>query len=165
MVEACEKHGVKFNYGTQRRYANLYHRMRELIDSGELGDVRAARELVGPCDALVHSAFYRPGSGFRGSEGDVVEFVERNGFWAVLLFGAVYAVVIAFSLPGGAAMTITGGFLFGWLGGGLIVVVGATIGATALFLVARTAIGGYLEAKAGPFLLNSWRNRTLTRDT
>ncbi len=90
---------------------------------------------------------------FKSNREILLEFVERNGFWAVLLFGAVYAVVIAFSLPGGAAMTITGGFLFGWLGGGLIVVVGATIGATALFLVARTAIGGYLEAKAGPFLL------------
>jgi uncharacterized membrane protein YdjX (TVP38/TMEM64 family) len=62
-------------------------------------------------------------------------------------------VVVAFSLPGGAVMTITGGFLFGWLGGGLIVIVGATVGATALFLIARTAIGGFLEAKAGPFLL------------
>ena len=49
-------------------------------------------------------------------------------------------------------MTITGGFLFGWLGGGLIVVVGATIGATALFLIARTAVGSFLEAKAGPFV-------------
>jgi uncharacterized membrane protein YdjX (TVP38/TMEM64 family) len=80
------------------------------------------------------------------------EFVARNGVWAALLFGALYAVVVAFSLPGGAVMTITGGFLFGWLGGGLIVVVGATIGATALFLIARTAIGGYLETKAGPFV-------------
>jgi uncharacterized membrane protein YdjX (TVP38/TMEM64 family) len=79
-------------------------------------------------------------------------FVARNGRWAACLFGALYAVVVAFSLPGGAVMTITGGFLFGWLGGGLIVVVGATIGATALFLIARTAIGGYLEAKAGPFV-------------
>jgi len=83
----------------------------------------------------------------------LLEFVAQNGFWAVLLFGSIYAVVVAFSLPGGALMTITGGFLFGWLGGGLIVVVGATIGATALFLIARTAIGGFLEAKAGPFLL------------
>lgn len=80
------------------------------------------------------------------------EFVSRNGLWAALLFGVLYAVVVAFSLPGGAVMTITGGFLFGWLGGGLIVVVGATIGATALFLIARTAIGGVLQAKAGPFV-------------
>jgi len=83
----------------------------------------------------------------------LLEFVQENGFWAAFLFGAVYAVVVAFSLPGGAIMTITGGFLFGWFGGGLIVVVGATIGATALFLIARTAIGGFLEARAGPFLL------------
>lgn len=82
----------------------------------------------------------------------LLEFVERNGFWALLLFGVLYSVVIAFSLPGGAVMTITGGFLFGWLGGGLTVIVGATIGATALFLIARTAIGGFLEAKAGPFV-------------
>ena len=82
----------------------------------------------------------------------LLEFVEQNGFWAVLLFGALYAVVIAFSLPGGAVMTITGGFLFGWLGGGSIVVVCATIGATVLFLIARTAVGGFLEAKAGPFV-------------
>ena len=82
----------------------------------------------------------------------LTEFVARNRFWAAILFGAGYAVVIAFSLPVGAVMTITIGFLFGWLGGGLIVVVGATIGATALFLVARSTIGGFLEAKAGPFI-------------
>jgi uncharacterized membrane protein YdjX (TVP38/TMEM64 family) len=88
----------------------------------------------------------------RNNRGELLDFVSRNGFWAALLFGTVYAVVVAFSLPGGALMTITGGFLFGWLGGGLIVVVGATIGATALFLIARTAVGGFLEAKAGPFV-------------
>jgi uncharacterized membrane protein YdjX (TVP38/TMEM64 family) len=82
----------------------------------------------------------------------LLEFINQNGFLAALLFGAIYAVVVAFSLPGGAFMTITGGFLFGLVGGGLIVVVGATVGATALFLIARTALGGFLEAKAGPFL-------------
>jgi len=40
MAEACEKYGVKFNYGTQRRYADLYHKIRELIEAGEIGDVR-----------------------------------------------------------------------------------------------------------------------------
>lgn len=78
--------------------------------------------------------------------------VSDNGIVAILAFGAIYAVVIAFSLPGGAIMTLTGGFLFGWIGGGLVVVVGATVGATALFLVARTALGDVLHAKAGPFL-------------
>lgn len=40
MVEACEKRGVKFNYGTQRRYIDLYHGMRMLIENGELGNVQ-----------------------------------------------------------------------------------------------------------------------------
>lgn len=79
-------------------------------------------------------------------------FVSDNGLVAVLAFAAIYAIVIAFSLPGGAIMTITGGFLFGAVGGGLVVVVGATVGATALFLIARTALGDVLQAKAGPFV-------------
>lgn len=45
---------------------------------GELGDPAAARALVKGCDAVVHSALHRRGSGFRGSEGDVAEFVQRN---------------------------------------------------------------------------------------
>ncbi len=78
--------------------------------------------------------------------------VADNGVLTVIGFAAIYAAVTAFSLPGGALMTITGGFLFGAVGGGLIVVFGATAGATALFLIARTALGDVLKAKAGPFL-------------
>jgi uncharacterized membrane protein YdjX (TVP38/TMEM64 family) len=82
----------------------------------------------------------------------LLEYINQNGFLAALLFGVIYAVVVAFSLPGGAFMTITGGFLFGLVGGGLIVVVGATVGATVLFLIACTAVGGFLKARAGPFV-------------
>ncbi|MEP4380101.1 MAG: VTT domain-containing protein [Alphaproteobacteria bacterium] len=78
--------------------------------------------------------------------------VSENGIVAIVAFAAIYAAVIAFSLPGGAIMTLTGGFLFGAFGGGLIVVVAATLGATALFLIARTALGDVLRAKAGPFV-------------
>ncbi|MDA0785335.1 MAG: TVP38/TMEM64 family protein [Proteobacteria bacterium] len=78
--------------------------------------------------------------------------VRDNGIVAILAFAAIYAVVVAFSLPGGAIMTLAGGFLFGAIGGGLIVVLAATVGATALFLIARTALGDVLRAKAGPFL-------------
>lgn len=79
-------------------------------------------------------------------------FVAENGFLAILAFAGLYAVVVAFSLPGGAIMTLAGGFLFGTVVGGMTVVVGATIGATALFLIARTALGDVLRARAGPFL-------------
>jgi len=46
MVDACEKHGVKFNYGTQRRYVPLYNKARELIENGELGDIQC---VIGHC--------------------------------------------------------------------------------------------------------------------
>lgn len=45
---------------------------------GELGEPRAAQDLVENCDAVVHAALYRPGAGFQGAEGNLVEFVEKN---------------------------------------------------------------------------------------
>ena len=45
---------------------------------GELGDRDAARALVADCDAVVHAALYHPGGGFRGGEGDLLQFVEKN---------------------------------------------------------------------------------------
>jgi nucleoside-diphosphate-sugar epimerase len=45
---------------------------------GELGDDACSRKLVADCDGVVHAALNRPGTGFRGAEGDLVEFVEKN---------------------------------------------------------------------------------------
>jgi nucleoside-diphosphate-sugar epimerase len=45
---------------------------------GELNDEGAAKALVTGCEAVVHAALYREGLGFRGAEGDVIEFVEQN---------------------------------------------------------------------------------------
>ncbi len=79
-------------------------------------------------------------------------FVAANGALGGLGFLALYAVVVALSLPGGAVMTLSGGFLFGtWLGGGLSMI-GATIGATLLFITARSAVGDGLRRRGGPFL-------------
>lgn len=41
MVEVCEKNGVKFNLGTQRRYTPGYVKMREIVESGEIGERRS----------------------------------------------------------------------------------------------------------------------------
>ncbi|MFO0821203.1 MAG: NAD(P)-dependent oxidoreductase [Pirellulales bacterium] len=46
--------------------------------AGDLGDRHAADELVAGCDAVVHAALYHPGGGFRGGEGEILEFAERN---------------------------------------------------------------------------------------
>ena len=45
---------------------------------GNLDDFDSADRLVQGCDAVVHNAFWRPGSGFRGAEGNVVEFARVN---------------------------------------------------------------------------------------
>lgn len=71
---------------------------------------------------------------------------------AALLYVLAYIAIVAFSLPGALIATLTGGFLFGTWFGGPLAVVSATIGATAIFLAARTALGDVLRAKAGPGL-------------
>jgi nucleoside-diphosphate-sugar epimerase len=45
---------------------------------GELNDERSNEALVTGCDAVVHAALFRPGAGFRGAEGDLTDFAERN---------------------------------------------------------------------------------------
>ena len=80
------------------------------------------------------------------------QFVAEHALLASILYVAIYAAVVAASLPGGAVLTVTGGFLFGAVAGTLHVVVAATLGATLLFLIARSALGDALRAKAGPFL-------------
>lgn len=84
--------------------------------------------------------------------GDLSSFVASMPVEAVGLFVIAYALTTATSFPGAAVLTLTGGFLFGRWQGTAAVVVGATIGASALFLVARTALGDTLKAKAGPWL-------------
>ena len=66
---------------------------------------------------------------------------------AVLVFIAIYVLIVAFSLPGAAIATLTGGFLFATFPGFLFNVVGATIGATAIFMAARLGFGDRLAAK------------------
>lgn len=75
----------------------------------------------------------------------------RWGVAAAFLYVAIYGILIALSVPGGTILTIAGGFLFGtWLGG-LCAIVGATLGATAVFIAARAGFGG-MARRAGPFL-------------
>jgi nucleoside-diphosphate-sugar epimerase len=45
---------------------------------GELKDRQATQALVDGCDAVVHAALYHPGGGFRGGEGNLVEFADKN---------------------------------------------------------------------------------------
>jgi uncharacterized membrane protein YdjX (TVP38/TMEM64 family) len=77
-------------------------------------------------------------------------FVSAHWVAAVLAFIAVYIAAVALSVPGATFLTVTGGFLFGLPVGAAAAVVGATIGATVIFLIARSALGEPLLRRAGP---------------
>ena len=77
-------------------------------------------------------------------------FIVEHFVLAVLAYIAAYAAAVALSVPGAVIITLSGGLIFGWLFGGIAAVIGASIGAVILFLVARSAFGETLRAKAGP---------------
>jgi uncharacterized membrane protein YdjX (TVP38/TMEM64 family) len=76
-------------------------------------------------------------------------FVDERFVLSALMFCAVYAASTALSVPGGALLTVSGGFLFGAVAGTALTVIGATLGATLLFLAARTAFSDVLRGRAG----------------
>ena len=77
----------------------------------------------------------------------LIGFRDANYLLTVLVFVAAYVVIVAFSLPGATIATLTGGFLFATFPGALFNVLGATIGATAIFLAARWGFGEALGKK------------------
>lgn len=79
-------------------------------------------------------------------------FVDAHFAAGLAIYALVYVLAVAVSVPGGALLTITGGFLFGWLATSTTTVVAATIGATIVFLIARSALGHTLARRAGPRL-------------
>lgn len=69
---------------------------------------------------------------------------------APVAFVAVYALAVALSVPGAVFLSIAGGFLFGLVWGSVAILIGATAGAVAVFLAAKTALGDRLRRRAGP---------------
>ena len=76
--------------------------------------------------------------------------VLDNQAIAIVAFIAVYATLIVVVPPSGTILTLMSGFLFGTLIGGFATVLGATTGATGIFLATRTAFGDTLRRRAGP---------------
>jgi len=77
------------------------------------------------------------------------DFAAQQGCLAAIGFILIYAGLTALSVPGAMLITLAGGFLFGpWLGA-IYALVGATLGASAVFLAARAGLAGLAE-RAGP---------------
>ncbi len=79
----------------------------------------------------------------------ITQFVEAHWLITPFLFIAIYIVVTALSLPVGIFLSLLGGFLFKQPFSTLYVVIGATLGACLIFLIAKTSVGNFLREKAG----------------
>lgn len=77
-------------------------------------------------------------------------FVAAHLSWAILIFAAIYVLAVALSLPGATLLTITGGFLFGWMLGAPVSILAATLGAWIIFEIVKTSFGAALAERSGP---------------
>lgn len=80
----------------------------------------------------------------------LVGFVAARPVAAAAAYVAFYAAVVALSVPGAVWLTLAGGFLFGPVVGAALTTVAATLGATAVFLLARRLAGEAPLARFGP---------------
>ncbi len=72
-------------------------------------------------------------------------FVRERTVLSVLLYIIIYVVIIALNIPGGAVLTMAGGYLFGTVVAVLAVNIGASAGAVLAFLTARYLLGRRLQ--------------------
>jgi uncharacterized membrane protein YdjX (TVP38/TMEM64 family) len=79
-------------------------------------------------------------------------WIVTHAALAPLVFMGIYSLFVALSLPGAEVLSIAGGLLFGAVWGTVYIVMSATLGVTILFFIAKTTLGDYLHAKAGPWL-------------
>lgn len=75
-------------------------------------------------------------------------WLAAAGWWAPILFIALYAAGTVLFLPG-SVLTLAAGALFGVLPGALYSLTGATLGAVLAFLAARHLAGGWVAQKTG----------------
>ncbi|PKQ11862.1 MAG: hypothetical protein CVT70_12250 [Alphaproteobacteria bacterium HGW-Alphaproteobacteria-1] len=77
----------------------------------------------------------------------LLAFRNDNIALMALAFIGTYFLIVAFSLPGAAVASVTGGFLFGLTLGTMLNVTAASLGAMAIFLAARWGLGRSMAAR------------------
>ena len=78
-------------------------------------------------------------------------FVDGQLAIALLVFGVAYILSVASSLPVASLLTLAGGALFGWSAAAVIICT-ATIGATIVFIAARTVLNEFFVTRTSGFL-------------
>ncbi len=74
----------------------------------------------------------------------LLQAIKSVGPWGPVLLAGAYIVACLLFIPG-SVLTLGAGFLFGVVGGMIVVSVGSVLGATAAFLVGRTLLRGWIE--------------------
>lgn len=78
--------------------------------------------------------------------------VSDNLVLALSVYCVLYAALVAISFPGASLLTVVAGFLFGAVIAGIATTFAATAGAVAIFLIARSSFGDFLERRASGFV-------------
>ncbi len=80
------------------------------------------------------------------------EQVNHNFIKCIILYTVFYAFMTGFSIPGGLVLTIMGGFLFGSVAATIAIEIGATTGATLVFMAVKHGFGDHLLTKISKFI-------------
>ena len=94
--------------------------------------------------AIVWLALHREVLGASALEQELGRF----GAWAPIMFVLLYALATVLFVPG-SVLTLAGGALFGPIWGTLLNLIGATLGATIAFLIARYVASDLVAARSG----------------
>ena len=89
---------------------------------------------------------------------EIAEYRDLHPVKSVLIYATIYILVTAASIPGALVLTLTGGAIFGFYLGSLVVVVSATIGATIAFLLARYLLDDMVKNKMSERLVKIREN-------
>lgn len=81
--------------------------------------------------------------------GELSAFVDANLPLALLTAAGLYGLAVAAAFPAAWLLTVSFGLIFGWALGAAAVVVGATLGASILFVVAGSLLADFYRKKAG----------------
>lgn len=79
-------------------------------------------------------------------------WVDGHLLLSIAGYALSYVAVVALSLPVSAALSIAGGFLFGWAVSASVTVAAATAGAAIVFEIVKTSFGSALAERSGPFV-------------
>lgn len=83
---------------------------------------------------------------------ELLAWYAENSILTIVVYWLIYALAVAFSLPGAVWLTLIGGFIFGTWATLVIVVTSATVGSVLIFLAARYAFADFFHAKTGPMI-------------